>query len=499
MRSLSNIEVLFDQALDAVIGMDSQGRVTAWNRSAETLFGWSRAEVLSRPLARLIVPQQHREAHARGLSHYKATGEGRVLNTRIQITAVRRSGEEFPVELSIIPTAAGGVTVFYGFVRSLESSVAHERAIERKRLEASVLFEISRRVLNEESSDAFVEFCVQKICDVCGFSVGHVFFPDNREAPRSLISSGIWVAPHHLLEVLQRASDGIHFAQGEGLPGRVWAAGTPLSISDIHSDPCFVRAPGFAETGLNSAFAFPVMQGGRVLALMEFFGTEKAEVGEDVVVLATTIGNYVGLAYERKEASERREFLRRELAHRVGNSLAVLASIFRRCCTSADSVAELQESFEPRLLAVGHAHRALAAGDSSSTSLREIIAQALTLLPEESEMLIDGPALMVTETAVVPLSLTVHELTTNALKHGAFKGAEGSLSVTWRPSDDGRYLVLAWREALAHENPDTVIGGYGSALIQTMIETSLRGQVYRSLTGRTFTFEAWMPMSLFVV
>ena len=61
------LETLFNRALDAVVGMDESGRVTAWNGSAEEIFGWSREEALGASMGDLIVPPQYREAHARGL------------------------------------------------------------------------------------------------------------------------------------------------------------------------------------------------------------------------------------------------------------------------------------------------------------------------------------------------------------------------------------------------------------------------------------------------
>src|SRR5687767_22967 len=95
---------VLETALDAVCVMDSQGHISGWNDHAAALFGWTEDEALGRRLSELIVPPELREAHERGLAHFLATGEGPVLNRRIEVSAVNNNGDEFPVELSVTAT-----------------------------------------------------------------------------------------------------------------------------------------------------------------------------------------------------------------------------------------------------------------------------------------------------------------------------------------------------------------------------------------------------------
>jgi PAS domain S-box-containing protein len=108
-----------DTALDAVISMDAAGRITGWNTRAEAIFGWPAAEVVGRSLAETIIPPARREAHRRGLERYVASGEGPVLNRRIEVTALRRDGSEFPAELSIAALQIEGVPHFSAFLRDI--------------------------------------------------------------------------------------------------------------------------------------------------------------------------------------------------------------------------------------------------------------------------------------------------------------------------------------------------------------------------------------------
>ncbi len=122
--------LLVAHALDAVITIDAQGRITTWNPQAEHLFGWPEADVLGRLLSETIVPLAHRAAHERGLAHFRATGEGPALNRRMELTALRRDGTEFPVELAITPMRLGDATVFSAFLRDITERKRAEKALQ---------------------------------------------------------------------------------------------------------------------------------------------------------------------------------------------------------------------------------------------------------------------------------------------------------------------------------------------------------------------------------
>ena len=87
-----DFKTLFESALDCVVVMNHEGRIIEFNPAAERTFGFAREEALGQPLADLIVPPALREEHRRGLERYLATGEGRVLGRRLELTAVRKGG-----------------------------------------------------------------------------------------------------------------------------------------------------------------------------------------------------------------------------------------------------------------------------------------------------------------------------------------------------------------------------------------------------------------------
>jgi PAS domain S-box-containing protein len=126
---------ILNSALSAVVVIDAAGEVLEWNPRAEAMFGWARDEVRGRELSVMIIPPKYRELHRRGLRRFLATGESNVLNRLIEMSALRRDGSEFPIELSISPLKAGETVTFCGFVTDIT---------ERRKAEAEI------QQLNEE-------------------------------------------------------------------------------------------------------------------------------------------------------------------------------------------------------------------------------------------------------------------------------------------------------------------------------------------------------------
>ena len=131
-ESESRARLIVDTAHDAFIGIDSAGSIAAWNAQAETTFGWTRDEVLGRNLAETIVPPAFREAHTSGMRRFHETGEAPVVNQRLELTALHRSGREFPVELTITdPMRVENGFFFGGFLRDISDRRQRDAELRR--------------------------------------------------------------------------------------------------------------------------------------------------------------------------------------------------------------------------------------------------------------------------------------------------------------------------------------------------------------------------------
>ncbi len=128
----AGLQSVLDTAFDAVVVIDTSDRIIGWNHIAAATFGWSSADAIGHRISELIIPEQHRAAHDRGLRHYLETGEGPVLDKTIEISALRRSGEEFPVELSITCSDQFGEILFVGFLRDISERRARAERMQRR-------------------------------------------------------------------------------------------------------------------------------------------------------------------------------------------------------------------------------------------------------------------------------------------------------------------------------------------------------------------------------
>ncbi len=122
-RELKRSEVhkaaILDSSPDSVVAIDQNGLITEFNPAAELAFGHRRNEVLGRRLSDVIIPPSLREKHREGFARYLATGESKVLGRRLEMTALRADGSEFPVELTITRIPQDGPLAFTGNIRDI--------------------------------------------------------------------------------------------------------------------------------------------------------------------------------------------------------------------------------------------------------------------------------------------------------------------------------------------------------------------------------------------
>ena len=128
----ARVRLVLDTAHDAFVGMHADGKVVAWNLQAAATFGYSYEEAIGQPLAALIIPPALRAAHQRGLARFMATGEGPILNRRLEIMALHRDGHEFPIEITVTsPIRSDGGPFFGAFLRDISERRRHEAELRQ--------------------------------------------------------------------------------------------------------------------------------------------------------------------------------------------------------------------------------------------------------------------------------------------------------------------------------------------------------------------------------
>ncbi|HBP86628.1 MAG: PAS domain S-box protein [Nitrospira sp.] len=126
-------QAVFQAAIDAIVLADHSGRIMSWNKAAESMFEYTADEMFGKPLT-LIMPTRYRDAHTKGMKRLQETGESHVIGKTVTLHGLRKSGEEFPIELSLNSWTTGTHTSYSGFIRDIslrkskgESAVQHQK------------------------------------------------------------------------------------------------------------------------------------------------------------------------------------------------------------------------------------------------------------------------------------------------------------------------------------------------------------------------------------
>jgi PAS domain S-box-containing protein len=134
------LRLIMDAALDAIICIDTNGLITFWNPQSERIFGWKEYEVLGKRLSGIIIPYRYRKQHEAGIDHFNRTGHGPRLNTLLELHAVNRWNEEFPIELTVHPIKRENEEFFCAYIRDITGrKKAEQKLIDEKELSESII------------------------------------------------------------------------------------------------------------------------------------------------------------------------------------------------------------------------------------------------------------------------------------------------------------------------------------------------------------------------
>jgi PAS domain S-box-containing protein len=197
--------------------------------------------------------------------------------------------------------------------------------------------------------------------------------------------------------------------------------------------------------------------------------------GQGRVVGASGIGRDVT---ERRQAERQRQLLIEELNHRVKNTLATAQSLANQTLRASPTPGHFVTAFTGRLAALAAAHNVLADARWTGAALHELIAQQLApYRAERPSLVVRGEDVWLEPSAALTLGLVLHELATNAAKHGALADAAGAVEIRSRVrrAAGGRRLALVWRERGGPPVEGPARRGFGLNLIERGLAYQLGG------------------------
>jgi PAS domain S-box-containing protein len=178
----------------------------------------------------------------------------------------------------------------------------------------------------------------------------------------------------------------------------------------------------------------------------------------------------------RKQAERRQDLLSAELDHRVKNVLARVAAVVRHTRRRSATGDEFVNALDGRIQSIAAAHALLSQSRWSGVGLTDLICRQLAPYAADANTAIDGPDVTLTSGQTQAVAMVIHELATNAAKHGALSSADGRVSVSWNRTD-GDLLTITWREHGGPPITAPVQSGYGLSLIRDLIPHELGGAV----------------------
>ena len=310
-ESEERTRTILDTAFDAYVGMDAEGRITLWNAQAEATFGWSAEEARGRFLADTIIPIAYRERHRRGLKHFLATGEGPRLNRRLELSALRRDGREFPVELTIWPLRLGSTFHFSAFIHDItERKRAEEVLAERARLIA-LRADIGAVLAGSEPLPRLLQRCVEALVHNLGVAFARIWtLRGGSDVLELQASAGMYShcdGPHGRIKV------------GEFKIGRIAQSRRPHLTNDVLGDPD-IGDPHWARREGMTAFAgYPLLVEDRAVGVIALFArrTLAADVLNDLAPLADLIAQCVQRRWAEQSLREAHDALERRVFERT--------------------------------------------------------------------------------------------------------------------------------------------------------------------------------------
>jgi PAS domain S-box-containing protein len=263
--------------------------------------------------------------------------------------------------------------------------------------------------------------------------------------------------------------------------GYTLASGRPVITEDLAAETRFTGQPLLHDHGVVSGITAPIAgRDGRAYGVLGAHSAKRHKFNDYDVSFIAAIANVIAGAIQRRQLDQRHELMIRELRHRSGNLFSQLLALFSQTAKNSRSVADLVVKYEARVLALANAHRLITEGGWKSTSLNELLNTLLA--PFLDRIAFSGPNVFLEPDPTFGLSMAVHELATNASKHGSLMAPTGRIHLTWSVTrtQQGLTLVLDWKESHGPSPKRSRRPGFGSRLINMVIERQLNGQVQQT-------------------
>jgi two-component sensor histidine kinase len=234
---------------------------------------------------------------------------------------------------------------------------------------------------------------------------------------------------------------------------------------------------------------------GRAFGILGVCTKRKRPFGAHEISFLAAVGNLLAGAIQRRQLEQRHELMIRDMRHRSGNLFSQLLALFSQTARNSKSVADLTSKYQARVLALANAHRLITEGGWKSIPIMELL--YVVLGPYLDRTSFSGPNIDLEPDPIFNLSAALHELATNAVKHGSLSRPKGQLALDWSVSRTQRGMTLAldWVEKNGPPARRPRRFGFGLRLISLVIERQLNGEVHRSFSKNGLSVRMIVPLT----
>ena len=289
------LNAFVDSCHDAIISIDADHRILRFNQGAAHIFGYATEELMGQPID-ILLPAHAKHTHRRQVTNFlHMTDTSRLMGTRREITGVRKTGEVFPAEASISKVLVGGQWIFTAILRDITERRQSEQRFAVEHAVARIL----------ESGTSFTRVApeiLQTVCALLGWRFGALWQRDSKA--NVMRNVALWHDYSADCSAFVAMSLAITLTEGEGLVGRVWAAGNPAWIRDVGTEPNLPHTAVAEQSGLHAALAFPITIGGTIHGVMEFYSDRVQDLDEGLLRVMEALGSQMGQFVERMQAEK---------------------------------------------------------------------------------------------------------------------------------------------------------------------------------------------------
>lgn len=301
--SEENYRLVVETAPDAVISIDERGAILFANHATERIFGYDPTELIGEPLT-ILMPEFLRQLHEKGFSRYLATGRRHINWQGTELTALRKNGQEFPVEISFGEISRDGHKLFTGFIRDIsERKQAEEMRMAHAR-QIAVRADVSMAFGKEESLKAILGECSEAIVRHLDAAFARIWTLSGDGGMLELqASAGMYT---HL--------DGPHsrIPMGQFKIGTIAQERKPHLTNDVLNDPRISDSAWAKKEGMASFAGYPLTVGERTIGVLAMFS--RKQLTSDTTETLASGADLIAQGIERKRAQEALQMTQAELA-----------------------------------------------------------------------------------------------------------------------------------------------------------------------------------------